>query len=69
MTLTVKAGKAWINGYCYINDSDLILPISVADGVLKRIDRLVIQFNTIDRNITAKVKKGIFASSPIATVL
>jgi hypothetical protein len=69
MTVTIKAGKAWINGYCYINDSDLILPITVADGVLKRIDRIVIQFNTINRNITAKVKKGTFASTPVAPVL
>ncbi|MFK5173340.1 hypothetical protein ACI3QN_12575, partial [Propionibacterium freudenreichii] len=42
MTVTVKAGKAWVNGYVYINDSDLILPIAVADGVLNRIDRIVV---------------------------
>lgn len=69
MTVTIKAGKAWINGYCYINDSDLILPVSVADGVLNRIDRIVVQFNTINRNITTKVKKGVFASTPIVTAL
>lgn len=69
MTVTVKAGKAWINGYVYINDSDLIIPIAVADGVLNRVDRIVVQFNTINRNITTKVKKGVFASTPIATVL
>ncbi|GCD13112.1 hypothetical protein [Clostridium tagluense] len=69
MTVTVKAGKAWVNGYCYINDSDLILPISVADGILNRIDRVVIQYNTVNRNITAKVKKGMLASSPVALML
>ena len=66
MTITIKAGPAWINGYQYINDSDLILPIEVADGVLKRIDRIVIQFNTIGRAINAVVVKGTFASSPYA---
>ena len=69
MTVTVKAGKAWINGYVYINDSDLILPIEVADGVLNRIDRIVVQFNTVGRAINAVVKKGTFASSPIAPAL
>lgn len=69
MTVTVKSGKAWINGYCYINDSDLILPITVADGVLNRIDRVVIQYNTVNREINAIVKKGTFASTPIAPVL
>ena len=69
MTVTIKAGKAWINGYCYINDSELILPIEVADGVLKRIDRLAVRFDTVGRLISAVVKKGTFASSPVALVL
>ena len=33
MTVTVKAGKAWINGYIMINDDDYILALDVADGV------------------------------------
>ncbi|WP_414733444.1 hypothetical protein [Acetobacterium carbinolicum] len=69
MTVTVKAGKAWINGYYYNNDSDLILPIDVADGLLKRIDRIVLQFSTIDRTIRAVVRKGAFASTPEAPVM
>lgn len=69
MTVTVKAGKAWINGYVYINDSDLILPIDVADGVLNRIDRIVVRFDTVGRLISTVVKKGTFASSPVAPVL
>jgi hypothetical protein len=69
MTVTIKAGKAWINGYVYINDSDLILSVEVADGVLKRIDRVVVQYSTINREIKIKVKKGTFASSPVAPVL
>lgn len=69
MTVTLKSGKAWINGYCYINDSDLILPITTADGVLNRIDRVVIQYNTVNRAINAVVKKGVFASTPVAPTL
>lgn len=66
MTVTLKAGRAWINGYIYINTDDLILPIDFADGALNRIDKIVLKYNTVEREITAKVKKGTFASSPAA---
>jgi len=69
MTVTFKPGKAWINGHIYINTDDLILNIDVADGILKRIDRVVIQLSKINREIKAKVKKGTLASFPVAPVL
>lgn len=69
MTVTVKAGRAWINGYVYINTDDLVLNIDVADGVLNRIDRIVLRLDTVGRNITAKVKKGTFVSAPVAPEL
>jgi hypothetical protein len=69
MTVTIKTGKAWINGYCYYNDSDLILPITVADGVLNRIDRIVLRLDTVGRAINTIVKKGTFASAPVALAL
>lgn len=69
MTVTLRAGKGWINGYFYENTDDLVFNIDVADGILKRIDRLVLQFNNLDRSIRAKVKKGTFASSPAAPEL
>ena len=69
MTVIVKPGKAWINGHCYYNDSDLIKAIEVADGILSRIDRIVVRFDTTGRIITTVVKKGTFASSPVAPVL
>jgi len=69
MTVTLKSGKAWINGYFYYNDSDLVLTLSTADGILNRIDRIVVQYNTTNRTITAKIKQGTFASSPVATDL
>ena len=69
MSVTVKAGKAWINGVFYENTADMILSLDVADGVLKRIDRVMLQYSTIERTIAAKVKKGTFASSPVAPML
>lgn len=69
MTVTVKAGKAWINGYFYYNTADLTVQLDNADGVLKRIDRIVVRWSLTNRNIEIAVKKGTFASSPVAPVL
>lgn len=66
MTVTVKAGKCWINGYIMINDDDYILEIEPADGVLNRIDRIVARYDVVDREIRLEVKKGTFASEPTA---
>lgn len=69
MTITVKSGKAWINGAIYTNTDDLILKIDIADSVLKRIDRVVLRMDRVERNITCKVKKGTFASNPVPQTL
>ncbi|MDO9491419.1 hypothetical protein [Acetobacterium sp.] len=69
MTVTLKPGNAYINGYRYKNDSDKSLSIETADGVLKRIDRIVLRHTTLNREIKAYVKKGTFASTPVAPSL
>lgn len=68
-SIIIKAGKAWINGAIYINTDDYILNIDVADGVLNRIDRVVLRMDTTKRKIYSYVKKGVFASSPAAPTL
>ncbi|EKS4344856.1 hypothetical protein QB607_002852 [Clostridium botulinum] len=69
MTVTIKQGRAWINGRYYNNDSDLVLSLDIADGVLDRIDRIVIRKDTVKRKTYAYIKKGYFASSPPAPTL
>ena len=69
MTVTVKAGRAWINGYFLINDSNYILSVSPADGILDRKDRIVARWDALDREIRIEVKKGELSSSPIAPTL
>lgn len=69
MTVTVKAGKAWVNGVFYENTADKVITLDVADGVLKRIDRIVVSDITLERDTYSKVKKGSFASSPVAPAL
>lgn len=69
MTTIVKPGDGWINGYFIVNDSDLILSHDNADGVLKRIDRVVMQLDYSGRVINILIKKGAFASSPVAPAI
>ncbi|MEG0906586.1 MAG: hypothetical protein RSA49_05250, partial [Anaerovoracaceae bacterium] len=69
MNIIVKPGKAWINGYFYINDSDLNFKLDNADGVLKRIDRLVIRWSLLDRKISIEIKKGVMSQEPTPAVL
>ena len=69
MTLTIKAGSSWINGYMYLNSSDLVYPIGNADGVLNRIDRIVIRLDYLNREIKAHTKSGVYASIPTAPAL
>ena len=69
MTVALSAGQGWINGYYYHNTDNLILNLDIADGVLKRIDRIVLRYTVLNREIKAYVKKGTFASTPVAPAL
>jgi len=69
MTVTLKAGMAWIDGHIMINDSDYILDIDPADGILDRKDRVVARWDALGREITPVVKKGELSSSPTAPSL
>lgn len=66
MQVTVKAGKAWINGYFYNNTSDLSLTLATADGVLNRIDRVVVRWDLTNRLISVKVKSSSPSAFPTA---
>lgn len=69
MSVTVQAGKGWINGYYYQNTGDFILKIDVADSLLNRIDRVVLRLDFNTRKVNLFIKKGTFASSPVAPSL
>lgn len=69
LTVTVHAGKAWINGYYYYNTDDLTLTLPTPDGAKKRIDRIVVRWSLSDRKISAQVKSGTAATNPSAAVL
>lgn len=66
MSVNVSIGSANINGYRYDNDAIKTLIVDNADGVLNRIDNVVIRWNLTERTITAMVVKGAVAENPIA---
>lgn len=69
MGIAVKAGQAWINGYWYENTEDMFFDIDVADGVLNRIDSVVVRLGHAERNMWLAVKKGTPAVNPVAPTL
>ena len=69
MTVAVKAGKGWIKGYYYENDSDLEFPLDNADGAKGRIDSVVLRLDLTNRYLRVFVKKGALATNPVAPTL
>ena len=69
MTITLKPGKGWINGYYIVNDDDYKMVIDPSDSGLNRIDRVVLQLNYFNRTIMPVIKKGTYATNPVAPSL
>ncbi len=69
MTTVIKVGKCWINGYYGRNKSDYIIQHDLADGVLKRIDRIVLRLDFEERKILPQLKKGAYGNVPVAPAL
>jgi len=69
MDVTISSGSAWINGYAYHNDNDFTLTFDAADGVLNRIDRIVVRWGRVARSINLAIIKGTPASSPTAPTI
>ena len=69
MSIKVKSGVAWINGYRYENDNDLTFTLENADGTLSRIDSVVVRLDITNREIKIHVKKGSLSTSPIAPAI
>lgn len=65
MGVRVFPGQAFINGYWYENDDEHPLTIDIADGILHRIDSIVVRWNNSNRIIRLAVKKGIASANPI----
>ena len=64
MTLTIKGGRAFINGYFCYSDEDFKITLNTSDPLENRIDRIVLQLNLNERDIKVKVLEGIPSVSP-----
>ena len=66
MNVTVDTGRAWFNNTWTRNDALIVLTVPTAEQVLKRIDAVVIEVNSLEtvRNNTIKIVKGTPASNP-----
>lgn len=69
MSVRVLSGMGYINGYFYENDDEISLTIDNADGVLNRIDLIVLRWNKSERVIRLAVEKGTPATNPTAPSL
>nr|WP_243153343.1 phage tail protein [Clostridium sporogenes] len=69
MQIRIKKGDAYILGRDFENTDDYIIQLDVADGVLSRIDRVALRLDYLKRDIIPVLKKGNYASSPIAPAL
>ena len=69
MQVNASAGAAWINGYGRVFDTAYVLDIDPADGVLNRIDRVVVRWGRVERNMYLDLLKGTAASNPTAPAL
>lgn len=66
MTVTLHPGRMMINGYRYDAEADIVIPISPADGLMNRIDRIAITWDKEDRSIHYTIREGDFAYEPTA---
>ena len=64
MRIRIQPGKAWINGYFYTATASFVLSLNTASGSQDRIDRVVLRWDRVNREIKAAVKAGIPAATP-----
>ena len=69
MKVKVQKGAGFIAGRMYLLEEETIITLDTADGVLNRIDRIVLRCDYANRNITVAVKKGSYSASPTAPAL
>lgn len=58
LNVVVSSGWAFINGYWYHNDTDLIIPIASNSGNTNRVDSIRLRYSDSSRTITALAFTG-----------
>lgn len=69
MQCKVKSGNAWIQGFYFQSDAEVVMPISAANATNPRIDRVALQVDWTNNNISIIILQGTPASSPTPPAL
>lgn len=65
MSVKVLSGEAWINGWWYRNTEEYALPLDIADGILNRVDLVVLRWSNQERDMYLTIIKGTPSASPV----
>ena len=69
MKVKVQQGAGFIGGRMYMLETEKIFTLDTADGVLNRIDRIVLRCDYANRKISTEVLKGSYSAEPTAPEL
>lgn len=69
MSLKVLSGQGWINGWWYRNTDEYNLDVPVADGVLSRIDIVVLRWGSAERAMYLQLIPGTPSAAPVKPAL
>lgn len=64
MTVKVLSGEAWVNGWWYRNKDAYVLNIPIADGVLSRIDAVILRWGSTERDMWLDIIVGEPSANP-----
>lgn len=69
MEVRVNMGYAFINGYAFRNPVSKGVTLDRAEGALNRVDRVVVRWDLVLRDIYIDVLKGVPSAKPVAAAL
>lgn len=70
MSVSIQLGAANINGYKYkLDTTPKVINVANADGILNRIDNIVIRLDIPNRQVTAEIVQGNFSENAVAPAL
>ncbi len=69
MEVRVNMGYAFINGYAFRNPASKGVTLDRAEGAQNRVDRVVVRWDLVARDIYIDVLKGVPSAKPVAAAL
>lgn len=69
MEVKVNAGYAFINGYAFRNPATYSVTLDTAEGAQNRVDRIVVRWDLVERDMYIAVLKGTPSAKPVAAAV